>query len=144
MRSFALYLLWIKTTTKYFLSEFPVHVRDMSRYFCHIFCRVNSWTVLYSVLSFSWVVSYWFCSFYFCLFSSCRCLYCLLCTCSLAVCVLVIVGFNSKQENKHCRFSFVSLSCIQFCRLDVDSINYKKLAFGFNSDYGFARDTEHN
>ena len=77
------------------------------------------------------------------LFSSCLFLYCLLCTCSLAVCVLV-VGFNLKQENKHCRFSFVSLSCIQFCRLDVDSINYKKLAFGFNSDYGFARDTEHN
>ena len=83
-------------------------------------------------------------SFYFCLFSSCLYLYCLLCTCSLAVCVLVIVGLNSKQENKRYRFSFASLSCIQFCKLDADSISYKKLAFGFNSDNSFVSDTEHN
>lgn len=63
-------------------------------------------------------------------FYGCRCLYCRLYTCSLAVCVLV--GFNSKQENERCQFSFASLSCIQFCRLHVDSINYKKLAFGSN------------
>ena len=40
------------------------------------------------------------------------------------------------------RFSFVSLSCIKFFRLDVDSVNYKKLAFRFNADNSFASDTE--
>ena len=93
---------------------------------------------------FTCVVSYRFCSFYFCLFSSCGCFFCLFCTYSLAACVLVIVGFNSKQKMSAARFSFASLPCIKFWRLDVDSINYKKLAFGFNLDNSFASDTEHN
>ena len=56
----------------------------------------------------------------------------------------VLIQNQKKKKKSAPRFSFASLSCVKFCRLDVNSVNYKKLAFGFNLDNTFASDTEYN